>query len=219
MQRSLIAILFAAMLLAPAAASAQGDSPAASVADAGSLVRTQTRIFLPYGPNGVNSQLTVETETDAVCDVSSAASPGRPDARRCITTDSQVLDPCFQNPFSAPGEAGAQLVCVNSPVATTATVVTLTESFAAPAPTPGSERDLADELFRMPWVLELADGETCGAMTGATIGFAGLRVNYGCTGGGVLLGEPDRSGPVWTVDLLPTDGIATTDVEVVAAWA
>jgi hypothetical protein len=50
-----------------------------------------------------------------------------------------------------------------------------------------------------PWAIQLASGRWCELITGATGVVAGMRISYGCTGGGVLLGAPRRSSPTWTI--------------------
>jgi hypothetical protein len=40
-------------------------------------------------------------------------------------------------------------------------------------------------------------GERCTMLTGATWGVAGMRVNYGCPGDVSVVGDLDRSAPVW----------------------
>jgi len=42
-------------------------------------------------------------------------------------------------------------------------------------------------------------------LTGATGQIAGMRINYGCTGGGILIGNPHRSASVpWTIFYAPS---------------
>jgi hypothetical protein len=70
----------------------------------------------------------------------------------------------------------------------------------------------------LPWAMLLADGRQCTLARGATVAFAGMRVNYFCSGGGMLLGEPDRTLPVWAVLYLPDGGLETDLVGVSAVW-
>jgi hypothetical protein len=48
---------------------------------------------------------------------------------------------------------------------------------------------------------------------------AGRVAHYGCTDGGSILGETDRRLPVWMVNYLAQDALATTIVDVVVAWS
>jgi hypothetical protein len=78
--------------------------------------------------------------------------------------------------------------------------------------------DPAETSGSLPWALELADGEQCALATGATAVFAGMRVNYFCSGGGSILGDPDRSQPVWAVTYLAEGAVASELVEVAVVW-
>jgi len=78
-----------------------------------------------------------------------------------------------------------------------------------------------------PWALELANGERCLAVAGATDVIVGFRANYGCTpstsdaadqSGGWVIGGPDRRRDLWVVEYLPPGSSATTQVAVDAAW-
>jgi hypothetical protein len=70
----------------------------------------------------------------------------------------------------------------------------------------------------LPWALELTDGEQCTLATGATAVFAGMRINYFCSGGGSILGAPDRSMPVWAVTYLAEGAVASDLVSVAVVW-
>ncbi len=62
---------------------------------------------------------------------------------------------------------------------------------------------MADEIVGLPawdgsmieagkkngWLLKLANGTVCGFLTGATAGFEGQRINYGCTDRSSILGD------------------------------
>jgi hypothetical protein len=50
----------------------------------------------------------------------------------------------------------------------------------------------------------LRGGIACGLSTGATGTIAGLRLNYGCSNGAWLLGDPKRSTPLWRILYLPS---------------
>ena len=53
---------------------------------------------------------------------------------------------------------------------------------------------------------------------GAGFGYIDLRSNYGCSNGGVVLGEVDASQPFWMVTHLAQDGLATELKVVATAW-
>jgi hypothetical protein len=70
----------------------------------------------------------------------------------------------------------------------------------------------------LPWAMELGNGERCTLATGVTAVFAGMRVNYFCLGGGSVLGDPDRTLPVWAVTYLPDGAFASELVDVATVW-
>jgi hypothetical protein len=177
------------------------------VTGASALERTDIRYLLPYTPDGLNPALTVAGNETGDC-VESAAAADRPDAWRCLSGG--PLDPCFENPFGA-SETPIELACLSSPWSSEVVL------FTATTPLP-REKEPADFMAAPPWALELANGEQCAVITGATAIFAGMRLNYGCTGQGAVIGEPDRGQPIWTVDYLPENGLATERVAVTVAW-
>ncbi|MGZ4402696.1 MAG: hypothetical protein ACXVRI_07595 [Gaiellaceae bacterium] len=59
--------------------------------------------------------------------------------------------------------------------------------------------EASDPTSGSPWALELAEGARCVKFTGATGAIAGLGISYGCSGGGVLVGEPRRRTATWTI--------------------
>ncbi len=204
-----------------ALAAAQGATPAAGTASEGPLARTNVRYFLPYNAGGLNVGLAVVNRLTGTCDSPSSSAAGRPDAWTCIV-EGGVLDPCFENPFG-PVDGPTELACADSPFSGDVVLVTTT------SPLPRTEGDLERakteigqkvglEAAPLPWALELANGEQCGILRGATAGLAGMRINYGCTGQGSVIGDVDESQPVWVVNYLPEDGIATELVEVTTAW-
>ena len=70
-----------------------------------------------------------------------------------------------------------------------------------------------------PWAIKLPGGRVCTSLTGATFSFHGKRVNYGCDRGTFLAGNPNRSGPTWTITLgTGPKAPARTTLIAVAAW-
>jgi len=108
--------------------------------------------------------------------------------------------------------------CAESPFTGDVIALTLTEPL--PSDTGNEAASLQSEQGAgiLPWALELANGERCTLLTGATAPIAGLRLNYGCDGGASVLGDIDRSQPLWVVNYLADGGYATTLVPVSAAW-
>ncbi|WP_102126514.1 hypothetical protein [Deinococcus planocerae] len=148
---------------------------------------TGVQLYTPFQPGGgLLIGVGVTGQVSGTCFAASAASPTRPDAYRC-SAGNRILDPCF-----ASLNERDPLAC--SPDPWGANAVLLTRSGALPGRTRASEPNY---LSGTPWALELANGQRCVALTGATAPIAGLRVNYGCPDGGVVAGPIDRTLPLW----------------------
>lgn len=177
----------------------------------GSPQMTDIRLLTPFQPaGGLVIGVAVTGKASGSCFAASIASPERPDAYRC-TAGNAILDPCF-----ASLDDQAPLACAQDPWS--ANVVSLTLSGPPP-----SNLELAapdpDYAGSTPWALELTNGQRCTAMTGATAPVAGLRVNYGCIGGGVVVGGIDRSLPLWRVFFQTQNrSLSLSQVVVKAAW-
>jgi hypothetical protein len=78
--------------------------------------------------------------------------------------------------------------------------------------------EVAIDPLSIPWAIELANGDRCGLLTGATAVVAGMRINYGCEGGGSIVGELDRSAAVWTANYYDEQALGTELVEVATVW-
>jgi len=187
--------------------SAQEATPTSVAVLDGGLARTNVRYFLPY-TRGLHPTLIVRSRTTAACDTRSIASPTRPDAWRC----GPGLDPCFADP--RPPKDPPELACPTSPFERDVVLVTPTEPL--PRVEPGGQGD--DGRVRRPWALELVGGVRCSLLQGATFGFVGMRANYGCSDGGLVVGEVDASQPFWVVTYLAQDGIATELKVAATAW-
>jgi hypothetical protein len=141
------------------------------------------------------------------CFASSLAAT-RADALRCAAGN-EILDPCFTTPASAQA-----VICVRNPLDPGSIVrLNLSGPIAVPQYVLTEKR---------PWFLELADGTVCNFFTGATAGIGGERINYGCSDGWVIVGQP-TTGAVWTVHevrLAPAslNVLASAQVQVMIAW-
>jgi hypothetical protein len=186
-----------------------GLSPAALAADPSTAPsRTQIKLLTPFGPAGLSIGMAVTEKVNGTCFASSAASSSRPDAWRC-SSGNGILDPCYQRIL---GDE-KQLACpVGGPWPANVVLLTLTQ----PLPTePRKETNRADT---MPWAIELANGQRCSLFTGAMPPVAGMRINYGCPGGFQVVGDIDRSQPVWKVFFQGEKSIALEQVDVAVAW-
>ena len=229
MWRLLVALsaLLALALVGPMMVSAQDATPTADPG-ATDVTRTDVRHLLPFGPDGLNPGLTVAATVEGVCGFSSIVALDRPDAWDCISTDNEIFDPCFEPPMLMPEELG-QLACLEAPFSTEVTLLTLTEPLvrekevagpgADPSLTMGQSADGTLAPWDLPWALELANGDSCTLLHGTLSVMAGQTVHYGCVEGGMVLGQTDRSQPLWTVSYLADGEVASRLVDVAVAWS
>jgi len=168
---------------------------------------TQVKIMTPFQAGRLAPGLTASSRGNGKCFAASAASAGRPDAWRC-SIENAIHDPCFQNVMGDPN----LLACPESPWSTNVVLVTLT----SPLPTEHSSREWKKDT--LPWALELTNGERCSLFTGATAPIAGMRINYGCPGGFIVVGDIDRSESAWRVFFQGEKSFNLEQVEVAVAW-
>lgn len=170
------------------------------------FAQTQVKLILPFPAPG-SLGLRIAARVTGQCFAASVADSGRPDAWRCMSGNS-IYDPCFEG-FE---QRTIVVACLDSPRASAAVVLT---------PAGGVPRQMANKgspLASPPWSLSLANGASCGLLTGATFGFAGMRLTYGCTGGAYLIGDVDRSQPQWRVFYLARKATAAMLVAVSTAY-
>jgi hypothetical protein len=125
---------------------------------------------------------------------------------RCMH-DNGIYDPCF----SASAHSDT-VVCPTRPWKQAVTEIHLTR--ALPTWT-GTSSPL-----RFPWGVWTTNGKRCLSYAGdATDDVAGLRVTYGCDGGGLLLGLADQRRKTWTIHYVPgLHSTAVRQVGVTDAW-
>jgi hypothetical protein len=199
---------FALALLALLGAFAVSFSPNAFAADPPQPPRTEIKLLTPFGVKGLADGLQISDKVSGKCFASSAASPTRPDARRC-SVGNAILDPCYQRIM---GDE-KQLACpMESPWSQKVVLLTLSE------PLSKESRKETPRESALPWAIELVNGKRCALFTGATAPVAGMRINYGCPGGLQVVGDIDRSGPVWRVFFQAENASVLEQVDVVVAW-
>jgi hypothetical protein len=177
-------------------------------ADPAPVTRTQIKLLTPFGPAGLRIGMAVTEKVDGNCFAASAASPSRPDAWRC-SSGNGILDPCYQRIMGNEKE----LACpVGGPWPANVVLLTVTQ------PLPSEPRKEMRREDTLPWALELGNGQRCSLFTGATAPVAGMRINYGCPGGFQVVGDIDRSQPVWRVFFQGEKSIALEQVDVAVAW-
>ena len=188
-----------AVLLMTAAAFSQDHPPAPS--------STQIKLVTPFQSGGIGIGVAVTSRGNGDCFARSAASSGRPDAWRCRIGNA-ILDPCLQNVM---GDSKT-FACPDTPWTANVTLLTLTQ----PLPTTdNANTTLKDAL---PWALELATGQRCTLFTGATAPIAGMRINYGCPGGFIAVGDIDRSQPVWRIFVQGEKSYSLDLTGIAVAW-
>jgi hypothetical protein len=231
MRRLVMALctLLTLALAGPMMVAAQDATPEADADGTDVQVqRTDIRYLLPFGPDGLSAGLTASATVEGVCGFASIAAIDRPDAWDCMSTDNEIFDPCFENPFVSPDELG-ELACFEAPFSSEVTLLTLTEPLVrekeAPDPSAdptmamGQEADAVLAPWDLPWALELANGDRCALLHGTLIAMGGQIVYYGCVNGGMVLGETDHSQSVWTVSYLAEGEFASSLVDVAVAWS
>jgi hypothetical protein len=170
------------------------------------LTKTTVHLYTPYNGAGIAKGVRISKTVRGYCWTSSL-SDGRSDAFRCFVGN-YIHDPCFAN---TPRSATA-VVCPTAWPGSPVLRIKLTKPLP-PNPARG------DPTQRPPWALRLANGRWCLFLDGATSVIAGMRINYGCKGGKVLLGIPRRGSPTWTIFF--AGGFNATQyqaVEIRSAW-
>jgi hypothetical protein len=110
----------------------------------------------------------------------------RGDAYRCFVGNN-IHDPCFADQTSSAGYVLCPLYFPGAKVLR----INLTKKL------PSTQAN-GDPTRNAPWAVRTSGGAWCTVLSGGTGDIAGLRINYGCTGGGILLGTPHR-GATWTI--------------------
>jgi len=180
--------------------------PFAMAADS-SPSRTQIKLLTPFSFGRISNGLNAAEKASGTCFTESVASSSRPDAWRCMAGNA-IMDPCFQNLMGDP----KVLACTRDPWGNNVVLLSLT------APLPNDRRKEVDRNATLPWALELVTGQHCSLFTGATAPIAGMRINYGCPGGWNIVGDIDRSQPVWRVFAQAESSSVLEQVDIAVAW-
>lgn len=183
--------------------------PRALSGRSGKTTATAVRIFNPITLSGVqNPNLKVVSRDRGQCESGSESDPGNPNAFRCFGRR-LIYDPCFAAP--------SRLVCISVPWDSRAAV------FVATNGTIDKQRPLDS---KMPWALELTNGQRCGLVGGATTTVAGLRLNYVCSATGraatiavdAAYGWPNEHSKVWTIPYAPANSEVLSEMGIKVAW-
>jgi len=169
--------------------------------------RTTTEVFAPWTEGDTLSPGMKVTGhlTRGSCWTSSIADSADNDAWRCMSAN-YIYDPCF----APPDESDViKVACAENPWSGIE-MLDLTKPLAFSAwGTPSGGKSL-------PWIMQLANGDSCGLITGAAGGTAGMTLNYGCRSGNAS--TPDKSTEPWTVEYLPNESHVISEVDVLTAW-
>jgi hypothetical protein len=179
---------------ATATATATATPPPSPAPKATEVVR-----FTPPKPDASTTQ-------DGTCFARSIALSWREDTYRCMAGNS-ISDPCF-------ALADASMVCGANPMRADAKPFLMRVTGGLPTQPLNAAQIEADK--KNAWLVRLADGTVCGFLTGATAGFDGKRINYGCSDGTSILGDL-IPGTTWTARFVtgavgPNGFVPATDV-------
>lgn len=172
---------------------------------------TQIKLITPFQSGNLGIGFAVTARGDGECFARSAAVPGRPDAWRC-SIGNAIHDPCLQNILGDP----KVLACPDTPWSANEILLTLTKPLPTDAPAGDAGKTTLKET--MPWALEMANGQRCTLFTGATAPIAGMRINYGCPGRFIAVGEIDRSRAVWRIFFQGEKSISLELADIAVAW-
>jgi hypothetical protein len=149
--------------------------------------RTSIHVYTPVTAAGsVAAGIRIGKTATGDCWTGSEAS-ARSDAFRCMVGD-YIHDPCF----AAQTGSANYVLCPQYTPDAKALRIKLTKQLQLGVET-------GDPTRGPPWAVRTTNGMWCTILTGATGLLAGMPIRYGCTGGGVLLGNPRRSTKIWTI--------------------
>jgi hypothetical protein len=164
----------------------------AVVAAGAALAAAPTKLerWLAFRAAAVSPGVHIVQRGQGYCFTGSLAD-ARTDAWRCFLGN-EIEDPCFSG-------SGAFVICPDgTPDSRDALELRLTK------PLPHSRANPpGDPTRRDPWVIVTAGGATCYRVTGTSAVEAGRELTYECAGASALAGSPNRTRPVWTINLLP----------------
>lgn len=196
MRSTVIVVFVVAATFASAAPSALARRGAAP---------TRVVVYSPFTPDGMLAQgIHTARSASGSCWEGSVVN-ARPDAWRC-TVGNYIYDPCYSG-------ARGWVACPVTAFGSRVLRITLTK----PLPrnrNPPLNTDKADPLL-----IVLRGNVRCGFAGGATSTVAGMRLNYACSNGAWLVGDPDRRQATWRILSLPSlKASHATSVAIVSAW-
>jgi hypothetical protein len=150
---------------------------------------TSEHIFTPLENGRLAYGLHLVKTVRGACWTGSSAT-ARADAWRCMSGN-VIYDPCFSD---GTGVVTSYVVCALSPFQRSLVKFVLTKRVTC-----SIGIKTADPTRYDPWFIVLTSGVRCGMTQGATATIAGMRIAYGCSKGGWLVGSPHRAVPTWRI--------------------
>jgi hypothetical protein len=163
------------------------SAPVTRTAKQASATGTSIRLFAPFNGGSVAAGIQIGRTAPGYCWTTSIAD-ARGDAFRCFVGN-EIYDPCFADQTNF---AHYVLCPLNGIPGTKVLRINLTKKLP-----PNSAS--GDPTRYPPWAVRIKSGKWCVILTGATGFLAGMRVSYGCSGAGVLIGNPRGKTKTWTV--------------------
>jgi type II secretory pathway pseudopilin PulG len=168
---------------------------------------TASIVYEPWTASGrslVTGIHVLSTQSGADC-VGGAESSYRADAYRCFTDGGNIYDPCFADPSFFP--VHPQLAC---PLKAADEVVLIHSAKELPRQSPVDTTRV--------WMIILSNGETCTFAGGATEEVAGMRLNYDCSDGAYLYGDPVNENGAFSIYRQGPGNPALAKVHVATAY-
>jgi hypothetical protein len=168
---------------------------------------TSIHLYAPFNGSGIARGVRIARTASGYCWTTSDTD-ARADAWRCFVGN-YIHDPCFSNTVNA----AKYVLCPLSTPGSRVLRINLTK------PLPKRSAATGDPTRFAPWAVQTTSGRWCTILSGATGLIGGLRINYGCTGGGILLGNPRRTTSTWTIFYAPNfNSTQFVSISLAAAW-
>ena len=168
---------------------------------------TSIHLYAPFNGSGVARGVRVAKSASGYCWTTSNTD-ARADAWRCFVGNN-IHDPCFSDTINV----AKYVLCPLDTPGARVLRINLTK------PLPNVSRWTGDPTRYPPWAVQTTGGKWCTFLSGATGLIGGLRINYGCAGGGILLGNPKRRTSTWTIFYAPNfNSKQFVSTSLAAAW-
>jgi hypothetical protein len=169
------------------------------------IAPTRIVVYSPFAPDGSLAQgVRIAGSAAGSCWEGSIESE-RPDAWRC-TVGNFIHDPCYSG-------AVGWVACPSAIFGKRVLRINLSK------PLPDNMNRTLNTNKVDPLSIVLSGGVHCSFTGGATGTVAGMRLNYTCSNGAWLVGDPDRQGAAWRIlSLASLKASHASPVPIVTAW-